>query len=77
MKATQYAKALYEMGERATVRGLREALALRGHTALMPQIYAEYQRLALAKKRLATHKRTSPARERTRVLLELYRTLTK
>lgn len=76
MLATTYAKALYELKDKATTKGLRALLERHGHTKLMPQIYREYQKLLLQEQRLRAHKKVTPERERTRVLLELYRTLT-
>jgi hypothetical protein len=52
-------------------------LERRGHHKLAPSIIAEYQKLVLAKERLAKHKEETPERARTRTLLELYRALTK
>lgn len=75
MIASDYAKALYQLGERATMQNLRAALERRGHTKLLPQIYAEYQKLVLADRRLREHKKVTPERERTRILLELYKKL--
>ena len=73
--ATQYAKALYALGDKATMPGLRAALRRRGHEKLLPRIYAEYQKLVLQEKRLEHHKRVTPKKERTRILLELYKKL--
>ena len=74
MIATDYAKALYQLGDRAKLTNLREALRRRGHEKLMPQIYTEYQKLILKDKRMALHTKTTPERERTRTLLDLYKT---
>ncbi len=77
MIATDYAKALYQLGGDAKhLTGLREVLKRRGHETLLPQIYAEYKKLVLGAERLAEHKKITPERERTRMLLELYNTLT-
>ena len=74
--ATQYAKALYALGDKATMPALRAALRRRGHEKLLPRMYAEYQKLLLQEKRLEHHKRVTPKKERTRILLELYKKLT-
>lgn len=76
-----YARALFELSEAdpkeggAYVRNLRAVLARRGHEKLMPQVFAEYQKLELARERSRMHASITPERERTRTLLELYRTL--
>ncbi|MSR70661.1 hypothetical protein EXS62_01320 [Candidatus Kaiserbacteria bacterium] len=74
--ASDYAQALYALGDRAKLGDLRGALARRGHEKLLPHIYSEYQKLVLQEHRLKEHKKVTPEKERTRVLLELYRTLT-
>lgn len=77
MIATDYAKALYELGgKKEHLAPLVSVLKRRGHERLMPNILAEYQKLALKDERLAKHKEESPERRRTRELLELYRKLT-
>lgn len=75
MIAADYAKALYQLGERADMQKLRALLERRGHIKLLPQIFAEYTKLSLAHARMTAHKRITPERERTRVLLELYQKL--
>lgn len=77
MIATDYAKALYAVrtSDVQLLARLRAALKRRGHEQLLPQIYAEYQKLELHDTRLALHRRVTPQSERTRVLLELYRRL--
>ncbi len=75
MTAADYAQAIYRAGSKASSARVREALARRGHSKLLPQIYREYQKIVLQKKRHEAHARSTPARERTRVLLELYRKL--
>jgi len=73
MLAKDYAKALYLAGGNAKhLKALRMALKKRGHESLLPRIFTEYQKLDLGEKRLAEHKKVTPERERTRVLLELY-----
>ena len=78
MIATDYAKALYKSGKQnaKTLANLRTTLKRRGHEALLPRIFAEYQKLLLAQTRRAKAAAVTPEAERTRVLLELYRTLT-
>lgn len=75
MNAAEYAKAIYDAGDRASMGRVRDALERRGHTKLMPQIYREYEKLLLRRDRLAAHEKVTPVQERTRVLLELYRKL--
>lgn len=74
-----YAKALLELNNRTSdvrlLKNLRGALARRGHQKLLPRIFAEYQKLLLAQKRSSMHREVTPERERSRVLLELYRKL--
>jgi hypothetical protein len=74
--ATQYAKALYELGDRANIKNLRAALSRRGHVKLMPLIFAEYQKLLQGDARLKMHNTTTPEKERTHTLLQLYKKLT-
>ena len=77
MIATDYAKALYELGgKKEHLAPLAAILNRRGHTRLMPNILAEYEKLVLHDERIARHKEETPERRRTRELLELYRTLT-
>lgn len=72
-----YAKALFELTPTAKhLASLRALLKRRGHEKLLPRIFSEYQKLVLGEKRLAAHKKVTPEKERTRILLELYRTLT-
>ncbi len=76
MIAHDYAKALFALEPtKATLANLRATLARRGHTKLLPQILREYQKLVLRAERLALHKKVTPEREQTRVLLELYKKL--
>jgi hypothetical protein len=78
MLATDYAKALYDLGSKKEhLSALKQVLARRGHAKLLPSILAEYQKLALYQERLAAHKTETPKQAQTRTLLELYRTLTK
>lgn len=79
--ASQYARALHALvtenpktgGE--FLAGLRAALKKRGHEKLLPQIFTEYQKLAMAQTRSARAKEATPERERTRILFELYKKL--
>lgn len=75
MKATEYAQAIYNAGEKVSVKHVREALSRRGHLKLMPQIYREYEKLLLHRDRLLSHQKVTPTQERTRILLELYKKL--
>jgi F0F1-type ATP synthase delta subunit len=75
MIAADYAKALYQLGEKADMKNLRTMLARRGHDKLLPQIYAEYEKLSVAAKRLEMHKAITPEKERTRILVDLYKKL--
>jgi hypothetical protein len=79
--ASAYARALFaaqqehpEQGAKQ-LKNLKALLIRRGHASLLPRIYAEYKKLSLREERLESQKRVSPQAERTRVLLELYRTL--
>ena len=84
MLATDYAKALYQTrtsGVQGTsdvrlLKSLRTVLTRRGHEKLLPQIFAEYKKLALGAERLVRHKEVTPEKEQTRILLELYKKLT-
>ena len=81
--ASSYARALFAAKKEHPHKGaellknLRALLLRRGHKSLLPQIYSEYQKLSLREARLESQKNTTPEAERTRVLLELYRTLIK
>ena len=72
-----YARALHGAeGEPKTVlSALRAALVRRGHERLLPKIFSEYKKLELGHERTLMHKKITPERERTRVLVELYRKL--
>jgi hypothetical protein len=78
--ANQYAKALYrahrEHPHKSTslIEGLRAALHRRGHLRLSRRIALEYEKLELRERRVP---KESAERERTRVLLDLYRHLTR
>jgi hypothetical protein len=76
MRAEDYAKALCQLEAKPEhIAGLRDALKRRGHLKLFPRILAEYEKLQLRERRLKKQKEVTPEGERTRVLLELYRTL--
>lgn len=80
--AQDYARALRELVEKNPKEGkkyltrLNAALRRRGHEKLLPRIAQEYERLELAATRARKYKTVTPEMERTRSLLELYRTLT-
>ena len=80
--AATYAKALRSLVEENPSTGkeflvnLRLALKKRGHEKLLPQIFAEYQKLELAGTRATQAAAVTPERERTRILFELYKKLT-
>ena len=57
------------------LKGLKAALARRGHTRLLPRIYKEFEKLELHKDRMEEYARVTPEREETRILIELYRSL--
>lgn len=79
--ASAYARALFAAKKDhphagvGLLKNLRTLLLRRGHTSLLPRIYAEYQKLSLREERLESERSVTPEAERTRVLLELYRTL--
>jgi hypothetical protein len=78
MIESDYAKALYATNPgMKELSNLRAALKRRGHEKLLPRIYSEYKKLLLADQRRARAAEVTPEAERTRVLLELYRALTK
>lgn len=83
MIATDYARALYaaaqDNSEKGTqlIKNLRALLARRGHSRLLPHILTEYEKLSLRDRRRERYARVTPEAERTRVLLDLYRTLIK
>ena len=80
--AATYAKALRSLvlenpkTGKEFLSNLREALKRRGHEELLPQIFAEYQKLELAHTRAEQASEATPERERTRILFELYKKLT-
>ena len=74
--AAQYAKALSQI-DKPSIVALRGVLERRGHRALMPRIYAEYAKLQERRERRERAQVVTPAEERTRVLLELYKKLTR
>jgi hypothetical protein len=74
--AAQYAKALSEI-EWPSLKNLQATLKVNGRTALLPRIFAEYQKLLLKRERSKQYAKVTPEGERTRVLLDLYRTLVK
>ena len=74
--AAQYAKALSE-SERPKLENLLQSLKAHGRTALLPRIFAEYQKLLLKRERSKQYAQVTPEGERIRVLLDLYRALVK
>lgn len=80
--ASEYAKALYSLVEKnekdgkTYLKNLRQALERRGHIKLLPQIFSEFKKLAIAAERSEMHGKITPESERTRALLELYKKLT-
>jgi len=79
--AAKYANLLYRTAAehpkeaQGALQALVTMLKSRHLEKMLPAIYAEYQKLALHSERLAMHSESTPERERTRVLLELYRKL--
>ncbi len=77
----QYAQALYSLIEVSPKKGkeytanLKEALKRRGHERLLPSIFSELQKLQLKDDREHARESELQESERTRILLELYRTL--
>lgn len=77
MLSRDYAQGLYELGGKEEhLAPLKKVLERRGHLKLLPQILAEYRKLGERDARMARHKEESPEQAQTRILLELYRTLT-
>ncbi len=75
--AAQYAKALFQSKTPAAkkLKNLRAAMERRGHEKLLPQVFAEYQKLEEGEKRSKAYRTTTKESERTRILLELYNKL--
>ena len=75
--ATQYAMAAYQsdMSEAKKAEGLRETLKQRGHEKLLPRILMEYEKLIEREQRSKKYRTTTPEKEQTRILLELYQKL--
>lgn len=77
MLARDYAQGLYELGGKPEhLAPLHKVLERRGHLKLLPQILAEFEKLKEHDARIAKHKDETPEQKQTRILLELYRTLT-
>jgi hypothetical protein len=74
--AAQYAKALSQI-EQPSLKNLRSSLESSGRIALLPRIFAEYQKILLKRQRSKQYAKVTPEGERTRILLDLYRTLVK
>jgi F0F1-type ATP synthase delta subunit len=79
--AEQYARALFELVEKNPKEGpqylknLAHALERRGHCKLLPSVLSAYETITLAAHRAKLHRRITPAQERTRTLLQLYKKL--
>ena len=79
--AASYARALHQLvssngSKGATyIANLRASLAKRGHLKLLPKIVSEYQKLEIAGARAARSSAVTPEKERTRMLLGLYKKL--
>ena len=77
----QYAHALHELVSKNPaksddyVKGLKHTLQKKGHQKLTPQIFSQYKQIIEIENRSQKYSQTTPQQERTRVLLELYRTL--
>lgn len=75
----QYAKALFDLvlahPDKEHLPGLKKTLERKGHQKLLPRIFAEYTALLERKERSNRYAQITPQAERTRKLLELYRTL--
>lgn len=77
MQSRDYAQGLYELGgKQEHLAPLIKILERRGHLKLLPQILAQFQKLGEHDARMARHKKETPEQAQTRILLELYRTLT-
>ena len=80
---SSYARALHALVKENPKRGkeylknLTAILSRRGHQKLLRPIFAEYQKIELHSERLASQISITPQKESARVLLELYRALTK
>ena len=81
--ASSYARALHALVTENPKKGgvylknLTAILARRGHQKLLRPVFAEYQKIELHDERLLQHSEVTPHKERTRILSELYRALTK
>ncbi len=77
----QYAIAVFELvsanPDKAEeyLANLKKTLTTKGHQKLMSRIFAEYKTIIEKKDRTKKYGVVTPESERTRVLLELYRTL--
>ncbi len=77
----QYAAALHALIEKEPAKAgeylssLKKTLERKGHQKLLGRIFAEYRRDIEKKKRFDSYREITPEHERTRTLLELYRTL--
>lgn len=77
----QYAHALFDLVSKSPeksgeyLKGLVQTLERKGHQKLMPRIYTQYQSIIERGDRSKKYAAVTPEGERTRILLELYRTL--
>lgn len=62
--------------DKPSMPAVREVLRRRGHHKLARRILAEYEKLQVHRERSERQSAVTPERERTRVLLELYKKLT-
>lgn len=80
---SSYARALHALVKENPKKGkeylknLMAILARRGHQKLLRPIFSEYKKVELHDERLLQHTTITPQKERTRILLEMYRALTK
>jgi hypothetical protein len=77
----QYAKALFDLVAQSPaqaaehLKGLKASLERRGHQKLLPQIFKEFLALVERQERSLRYATVTKEAQRTRKLLELYRTL--
>jgi hypothetical protein len=78
----QYAQALYELGSanpqrtKEYLKNLEQVLERRGHQKLFPRILGYLKTIEEKRTREKKFKKFTPEDQRTRTLVELYRTLT-
>lgn len=77
----QYAEALFALVEKDPSKAgdylanLKKTLEKKGHQQLLSRVFSEYRRIIERRERSESYKHITPEQERTRALLELYRTL--